>query len=41
MSPRYDHLGVTKRGSGGLGEHVVHQGLDPESIAKAAKALLA
>lgn len=41
MSPRYDHLGVTKRGSGGLGEHIVHQGLDSESIAKAAKALRA
>jgi transketolase C-terminal domain/subunit len=31
--PRYDHLGVTRAGNGGLWEHMQHQGLDPESIA--------
>jgi len=31
-TPRYDHLGVTKPGDGGLGEHIVHQGLSPDHI---------
>jgi len=41
LSPRYDHLGVTRAGNGGLWEHMGHQGLDPESIAKRARELAA
>ena len=32
FSPRYAHLGTTKIGSGGLWEHLAHQGIDPDSI---------
>jgi len=32
LSPKYDYIGVTKRGDGGLSEHVPYQGLDPDSI---------
>ena len=31
-APKYDYLGVTKPGDGGLGEHIVHQGLSPDHI---------
>ncbi len=41
LVPRYAHLGSTKAGSGGLFEQMAHQGLDPESIAKAVRALAA
>ena len=34
FSPKYDHLGTTREGCGGLWEQMVHQGLDPESIVK-------
>jgi transketolase C-terminal domain/subunit len=37
--PRYDHLGTHREGSGGIYEQMGHQGLDPESIAKAVRAL--
>jgi transketolase C-terminal domain/subunit len=33
-SPRYDHLGTTRLGGGGLWEQIPHQGLDPDSILK-------
>jgi transketolase C-terminal domain/subunit len=36
---RYNHLGVSKEGSGGLWQQMVYQGLDSESIAKAVQAL--
>jgi transketolase len=32
--PRYDHLGATRLGGGGLWEQMPHQGLDPDSILK-------
>ncbi len=32
FAPRYGHLGTFREGQGGLGEQVVHQGCDPESI---------
>lgn len=32
LAPKYAHLGVTKPGAGGLGEHMFHQGIDPDSI---------
>jgi len=31
-APKYAHLGVSKPGAGGLGEHMFHQGIDPDSI---------
>lgn len=31
-APRYAHLGVTKPGAGGLGEHIAHQGIAPDNI---------
>ena len=37
-SPRYDHLGSTRSGGGGLWEQLVHQGLDPASIVKRVRA---
>jgi transketolase C-terminal domain/subunit len=39
LAPRYAHLGTTKAGSGGLFEQMAHQGLDPQSIASAVRAL--
>jgi transketolase C-terminal domain/subunit len=39
LHPRYDHLGTTRLGGGGLWEQMTHQGLDPESIARAIRAL--
>ena len=36
---RYDHLGTNREGSGGLWQQMGHQGLDPDGIAKAIKAL--
>jgi len=36
---RYDHIGVHKEGSGGLWQQVGYQGLDPEGIIAAIKAL--
>ncbi|TVR60045.1 MAG: transketolase, partial [Spirochaetaceae bacterium] len=38
-SPRYGHLGTTRRGAGGLGEHILHQGLGPDDIVAAVKKL--
>jgi transketolase C-terminal domain/subunit/transketolase N-terminal domain/subunit len=32
LTPRYEHIGTTKPGAGGLGEQVAHQKLDPASI---------
>jgi transketolase len=37
---RYDHLGTNREGSGGLWQQMGHQGLDPDGIAKAIRALL-
>eukprot|EP00762_Andalucia_godoyi_P004355 ANDGO_08230.mRNA.1 Transketolase len=37
---KYNHLGTSKEGSGGLWQQMGHQGLDPEGIVKAVKALL-
>jgi transketolase len=37
--PRYDHLGTTRSGSGGLWEQIAYQGLDPDSIAQRAREL--
>lgn len=39
LSPRYDHLGVTKLGEGGLWEQMTHQGLDSAHIEAAVKKL--
>ncbi len=36
---RYDHLGTHKEGSGGLWQQIGYQGLDPDGIIKAVKAL--
>lgn len=41
LAPRYDHLGTTRSGSGGLWEQMLYQGLDPASIAKHARELAA
>ncbi len=32
LSPKYQYIGTTKEGSGGLWEHVYHQGIDEKSI---------
>jgi transketolase C-terminal domain/subunit len=39
LAPRYAHLGSHRAGSGGLYEQMAHQGLDPESIARAVRTL--
>ncbi len=39
FAPRYAHLGSHRAGCGGLYEQMAHQGLDPESIAKAVRTL--
>ncbi|HOK10454.1 MAG TPA: transketolase C-terminal domain-containing protein [Candidatus Hydrogenedens sp.] len=31
-TPKYDYMGVSKLGKGGLTEHITYQGLDPEHI---------
>ncbi len=36
---RYNHIGVHKEGCGGLWQQIGYQGLDPESIVAAVKAL--
>src|SRR4029077_4877113 len=36
---RYNHLGTNREGSGGLWQQMGYQGLDPDGIAKAIKAL--
>lgn len=42
LSPgKFAHLGTTLEGSGGLWEHIPHQGLDPPGIIKKIKALSA
>lgn len=41
LHPRYDHLGTTRSGSGGLWEQMAYQGLDPQSIARRARELAA
>ncbi len=40
FTPRYRHLGVTRQGSGGLSEHVLHQGLGSEDIETAFRKLI-
>jgi transketolase C-terminal domain/subunit len=37
---RYNNIGTHKEGCGGLWQQMGYQGLDPEGIAKAVKALL-
>jgi transketolase C-terminal domain/subunit len=37
---RYDHVGTSKEGLGGLWQQMGHQGLDPEGITKAIRRLL-
>jgi transketolase C-terminal domain/subunit len=37
--PRYDHLGTTRSGSGGLWEQMAYQGLDPDSIERRVREL--
>jgi transketolase len=37
---RYDHIGTNREGSGGLWQQMGHQGLDPEGITRAIRALL-
>jgi transketolase len=37
---RYDHVGTNREGSGGLWQQMGHQGLDPDGIIRAIKALL-
>lgn len=39
LTPKYDHLGVTKPGCGGIAEHIPFQGLDPDSILEKIKAM--
>jgi transketolase len=39
LTPRFDHLGVTRLGEGGLWEQMTHQGLDPSHIVAAIKKL--
>ena len=39
LAPKYAKMGVRKPGEGGLGEHIPHQGLDPDSILAKIKAL--
>ena len=41
LTPRYDYLGTTRSGSGGLWEQMPYQGLDPEAIARRARELAA
>jgi transketolase len=41
LAPRYDHLGTTRSGSGGLWEQMPYQGLDPASIVRRARELAA
>lgn len=38
-APKYAWLAVSKPGHGGLGEHVIHQGIDPDSILNKIKAM--
>jgi transketolase C-terminal domain/subunit len=37
---RYNHIGTNKEGSGGLWQQMSYQGLDPDGIMKAVKALM-
>lgn len=39
LTPKYKYVGTSKEGCGGLGEQIFHQGLDPQSIIKAARTL--
>lgn len=39
LTPKYKYVGTTKEGCGGLGEQIFHQGLDPQSVVKAIRAL--
>lgn len=32
LAPKYAHMGVSRPGHGGLSEHIIHQGIDPDSI---------
>ena len=36
----YNHIGTNKEGSGGLWQQMGYQGLDPDGIMKAVKALM-
>jgi transketolase len=40
LTPKYKYVGTTKEGSGGLGEQIYHQGLDPVSVEKIIRGLL-
>jgi transketolase len=39
LHPRYDHLGTTRLGGGGLWEQIAYQGLDPDSIVRRVREL--
>jgi len=39
LTPKYQYVGTTKEGCGGLGEQIFHQGLDPQSVVKAIRSL--
>jgi transketolase C-terminal domain/subunit len=39
LVPKYKYIGTSKEGCGGLGEQIFHQGLDPQSVIKAVRAL--
>jgi transketolase C-terminal domain/subunit len=41
LHPRYEHLGTTRSGSGGLWEQVPYQGLDSEQIVQRVRKLAA
>ncbi len=38
-APKFDYMGVSKPGKGGLSEHITYQGLDPEHILERIKQL--
>ncbi|KAK6581254.1 hypothetical protein PZA11_005945 [Diplocarpon coronariae] len=39
LRPKYQYLGTTREGCGGLGEQISHQGLDPQSVMQAIRGL--
>jgi transketolase len=39
LSPRYAHIGTHREGCGGLGEQMIHQGLDSDGIARSIEQL--
>eukprot|EP00041_Stephanoeca_diplocostata_P017502 m.354786 g.354786 ORF g.354786 m.354786 type:complete len:121 (+) comp20725_c0_seq1:400-762(+) len=40
FSPKYQHIGIHKEGSGGLWEHAYHQGYDPVSVMAKVKSMM-